>query len=294
MKTTVRKDVYQVVTDSIVEAMETRQVIPWQKTWSSNTIAPMNYYSKHIYRGINALMCGISPYNVPFFLTLKQVNILGGKVSKGAKSIPIVFWKAYYKDKDGNTIREKEAKQTGYASKALFPKYYRVFNIEDVENVTFDLPEVEIRSEGQVISKAEKLIGSFPHPPIIDHQQTFSPSYQPITDLIKMPQAIQFDSSEEYYVTIFHELIHATGHEKRLKRKGIMETSFFGSLTYSEEELIAEIGASFLASLSGIESSVFNNSVAYLQGWVQAFQNDKKMIIRAASQAKKAVEYITG
>jgi antirestriction protein ArdC len=82
----VKKDTYQLITDTIIEAMQSRQIIPWRKTWTHGLLSPMNYYSKHQYRGINALLCALSPYATPYFLTLKQVNKLGGKVRKGYPS----------------------------------------------------------------------------------------------------------------------------------------------------------------------------------------------------------------
>ena len=63
---------------------------------------------------------------------------------------------------------------------------------------------------------------------------------------------------------------------------------------YSKEELVAEIGASFLCALCGIENKTINNSAAYIQGWLKRLNNDSTLIISASAQAQKAVDYILG
>jgi len=110
-----------------------------------------------------------------------------------------------------------------------------------------------------------------------------------------MPDIKQFTSSAEYYVTLFHETIHATGHQDRLNRKGITEPNKFGSILYSQEELIAEMGASFLSAEVGINfSEIVENNAAYLQGWLNKLKEDKRFIFRAAGKAQQATKYILG
>ena len=117
--------------------------------------------------------------------------------------------------------------------------------------------------------------------------------YRPATDSIHLPKWSRFTSAEEYYCTLFHELVHATGHETRLSRKGIMEMDHFGSEKYSQEELVAEIGSAFLCGTTGIEKQTLENSTAYINGWLKKLQNDKRLIVIAAAQAQKATDYIT-
>jgi antirestriction protein ArdC len=108
-----------------------------------------------------------------------------------------------------------------------------------------------------------------------------------------MPAMSQFESSCEYYSTAFHEMAHSTGHASRLKR--IDKLASFGTETYSKEELIAEFSSAMLMNTAGIEqSAAFANSVAYISGWSKKFQEDKKIIVTAAGQAQKAVDYILG
>jgi antirestriction protein ArdC len=107
---------------------------------------------------------------------------------------------------------------------------------------------------------------------------------------VNMPKKKTFTTNEGYYSTLFHELVHSTGHERRLNRKSITEMAEFGSDLYSIEELIAELGSSYLPSLTGILQP--QNSAAYIQGWLSKLKCDKRFIIHASGFAQKAVDFI--
>ncbi len=116
--------------------------------------------------------------------------------------------------------------------------------------------------------------------------------YRPSTDTIHMPLPDLFDSAEDYYATLFHELVHSTGHESRLARKGVLEDIVFGSRTYNKEELVAEMGATYLCAETFIENNVIENSVSYIAGWINRLKNDKRLLVQAGARAQKAVDYI--
>lgn len=108
-----------------------------------------------------------------------------------------------------------------------------------------------------------------------------------------MPEINQFTDSAEFYSTVYHEAIHSTGHVSRLNR--ITDDVNFGSESYSKEELVAELGASYLVNAVGLETaSSFSNSAAYIKGWLSKLRNDKRLIINAAGKAEKAVQLILG
>ena len=109
-----------------------------------------------------------------------------------------------------------------------------------------------------------------------------------------MPSRNAFDSPEEYYSTLFHELTHSTGHTSRVGRDGIEKLNTFGSESYSKEELIAEMGAAMLCGVAGIERKTLSNSAAYLKSWIDVLKSDARMVVSAASQAQKAADYIQG
>ena len=118
--------------------------------------------------------------------------------------------------------------------------------------------------------------------------------YRPCTDTVGIPARGAFDSAEEYYSTLFHELTHSTGHPKRLGRAGIEKLNTFGSESYSKEELIAEMGAAMLCGVAEIERKTLSNSAAYLKSWTDVLKGDSRMVVSAASQAQKAADYILG
>jgi antirestriction protein ArdC len=109
-----------------------------------------------------------------------------------------------------------------------------------------------------------------------------------------MPKRHLFQSAEAYFSTLFHEMTHSTGHEKRLNRPTLTDLCPFGSTNYSLEELVAEMGAAFLCGLTGVENNTIDNSAAYLKGWLGKLKNDTKLLIQAAANAQRAVDYITG
>ena len=107
-----------------------------------------------------------------------------------------------------------------------------------------------------------------------------------------MPTLDTFTTSEHYYATFYHEAVHSTGHESRLNRK---LGNVFGSPEYAREELTAELGASFLCGVTGIDTKpVTENRDAYIKGWLKALKNDNKCIMVASGKAGKASDYILG
>ena len=291
-----RRDLYQEVTDKIVTLLE-KGVAPWRQTWSSYGLA-RNYVTGRPYNGINKILMNNTTHPIPYFLSFKQVKALNGMVKKGAKGEQVFFFSAFYKDENNKTISEEEAKALKAAGKKFRKlttlRYFNVFNVADIEGIEFRIPEVELK-ENEQIEKCENIIKSMPNCPKIKHINGNEAYYNALKDFINMPKIKQFDSSAEYYVTLFHEAIHSTGHKDRLNRKGITEPNKFGSIPYSKEELIAEMGASFLSAEVGINySEIVENNAAYLQGWLKKLQEDKRFIFRAAAKAQQATKYILG
>ena len=116
--------------------------------------------------------------------------------------------------------------------------------------------------------------------------------YRPAIDLVNVPAIRYFESGEEYYSTLFHELAHSTGHAKRLNREGVNEVAAFGTAIYSKEELIAEMSAAYLCASCGIEQKTLNNSAAYIGGWLRKLKDDKRLVVFAAAAAQKAADFI--
>lgn len=201
----------------------------------------------------------------------------------------VIFWKWIEADKYVSTD------DTELSSPGKIPllRYYNVWNLGQVEGVKAPPVEEEVRNPFTPIETAEQIIRNMQGKPDIRYGGNRA-YYSPSRDIVQLPPKEAFHSPEEFYSTAFHELSHATGHKSRLSRKGITETSYFGSHEYSQEELVAEFGASMLCAYAGIEQRVIENSAAYIQGWLRVLKSDKKIAIIAAGQAQRAADYILG
>jgi len=275
-------NVFEQVTARIMEMLETGTV-PWKKPWSS-TGGARNLVSKKPYRGINQFLLNCSPYSSPYWLTFNQARQKGGSVNKGEKSTAVVFWKWL----DGKAVPDEDDNST--SGKVPLLRYYNVFNLEQIDGITAPVEEQPINPFSP-IEQAEQIIRNMPHRPYIMYGGDRA-CYSPKLDNVKLPNQVAFKSPEEFYSTAFHELAHATGHSSRLSRKGILEPSYFGSHDYSQEELVAEFGASMLCGFAGIEQQTLENSAAYIQGWLKVLKNDQKLAIMAAGQAQRAADFI--
>jgi antirestriction protein ArdC len=268
--------VYEIITGQILAELE-RGEVPWRKPW--RTLPPANLISKKPYRGINVFLLALQGYGSQFWLTFNQAKQLGGNVRKGEHGTKIVFWKFYEKETPDGEVE---------ARKFAFLRYFSVFNLEQTEGLKalLELPPAF------PIESAESLVSGMPNPPAFE--QDSRASYIPSLDVVTMPSRTAFASQEEYYSTLFHELAHATGNEKRLGRDGFDAPQQFGSESYSREELIAEMTSAMLCGVAGIEQSTLGNSAAYLKAWIARLRADSKLVISAASAAQKAADCIRG
>ena len=273
--------IYDQITERIIALLE-KGTVPWRKPWKAQTGLPRNLVTKKLYRGINVLLLHAMHYESPYWLTFRQALELGGHVRKGEKACPVVFWKQL----------EREDKQTGEKEKIPMMRFYYVFNVAQCDGLkTLSAPAGETPLTAP--SKPEEIIAAIPHRPEIKHGMAKA-FYSPSADVVAMPNRASFEKDAGYFATLFHELVHATGHSSRLNRPTLTESAGFGSNPYCKEELIAEMGAAFLCGQAGISESILDNSAAYVQNWLAQLKDDKKLIVRAAAQAQKAADFILG
>lgn len=287
-------DVYQMVTDKIIAKLE-NGIIPWEKQWNFSTpfTAPKNYVTGKEYTGINFWLLAGENYQQPYFLTYKQAKALGGYIEKGADSEVIVFWNAMFKDEKGLSVPQKNVTSSNIDElrKIGYLKYYRVFNVMHLKGVDLNLPVLEERTSEEKNELSNAIIGNYSNCPAIILTHKKEAFYEPTCDNIHIPDKIHFPNDELFYRVIFHELIHSTGHKTRLDRK---LTGDIEDVSYAKEELIAELGSSYLATHVGYNDNYTERSAAYIQTWLKQLRNDKRFIVDAASKASKAVNYILG
>ena len=270
---------YDRITERIVSLLE-QGTVPWHKPWQVTTGLPRNLITQKPYRGINVFLLMAMSYESPHWLTLRQANQLGGTVKKGEKSCPVVFWKPM----------EVTDKASGEVEKVPLLRLYHVFNVVQCEG----LKNVPITDETAfAVTKPAEIVAKMPQRPAIKHGMAHA-FYSPPDDTVGMPERKRFNTDDSYHATLYHELLHSTGSEKRLKRASIMERNGYGSDPYCKEELIAELGSAFLCGQAGIVERTIDSYDAYLEGWLKQLKNDRKLIVYAAAQAQKAADFILG
>jgi antirestriction protein ArdC len=272
-------DAYQEITDRIVKALESG-TSPWVKPWASCG-APRNAISGREYSGINTILLGMSPYMSQSWLTFKQAQDVGANVRKGEHGTRIVFFKAF-KVKDANAEGEGKEKSIPVL------RTFTVFNTQQIDN----LPEKYHPAKPESLPlftdnlQAEGLLNKA-H---IEHgkaQACFIPSM----DIIHLPNKTDFSSHAHYYATALHELTHWTGAKNRLARDF---SGRFGDAAYAFEELCADLGSAFLCAHCQIDGHTLDNHASYIASWIKVLKSDKKAIFTASSQARQAMEYLTG
>jgi antirestriction protein ArdC len=278
-------NIYETVTERIIATLE-NGVIPWKKEWRNVRVdgggLPYNLLSKRPYRGINILTLACSGFNSAGWCTYKQAQELGYQVRKGEKSSPVVFWSFPTKEQ-----------LIANPDKAPFAKFYNVFNIEQLDGVPaalpFDVEEFDPIAECE--SLTQKYLSSANHPTLAHGgNRAF---FRVSQDLVQMPDRSQFLSAGGYYSTLFHEFAHSTGIKSRCDRAELQAMNKSGDEAYSREELVAEFAAAFMCAETGISNDeLLTNSTAYIQGFLRALKNDKRVAVEAAQRAQRATDYI--
>lgn len=280
-------EVYAKVFDKVVAAMEEGSA-PWIRPWTGGPAMPYNAVTGRPYSGGNvvALWAAGMSYTSNGWLTFRQAISAGCVVKEGEKGTPVYFM--------SQATSKKEAEEEGERGKYFFAKAFVVFNVEQLTDIEAGAVATlrakherpSTRSHFERLEEAEYIARGTGAD--IRHGGD-SACYVPSLDIVKMPEAEHFASRDGYYATLFHELTHWTGAEKRLNR---LVPARFGSADYAFEELVAELGGAFICGQLGLEN--IGQSAAYLKGWARACREMPDLFPRAASYAQRAANLITG
>jgi antirestriction protein ArdC len=291
--TTAKANIYQIVTEHIIASLRAG-IIPWEKPWQalhfSGSPFPRNFRTGKPYRGVNVFLLWASPYSYPFWLTFKQAKELKGSVRKGEKGTQIVFYKQLRDPGKNANAKDEEKEQAPFVL-----CYYTVFNVEQCDGLT--LPEIEqptAKGEIQTDENCESIVTGWANRPALHltSETEHRAYYRPGTDSVHMPARSRFVDAPHYYSTLFHELVHSTGHGSRLNRTF---GAHFGDELYSKEELVAEMGAAYLCAIAGIANEhTDRNTTAYIRSWISRLEEDNRLIVQAAANAQKAIDLIVG
>ena len=309
------KQVAEEVTAKIVAAMEAG-VVPWKKPWKTpkdgfNPNLPHNAITGNTYRGFNQLQTMLEAWKKAYqscgWLTFNQIKANGGYVYSGEKSTPIMHyhevtkfvkvdengrkWTADKNDADTEEIDE------GETYTFLSASTWNMFNLDQcggLDNLV--TPEPTDTEPLNVLELGENVINAYinsdnaPSYHLNGYDRAY---YRPSTDSIHLPEkaAEVWNAPQDFYTVAYHEMTHSTGHESRLNRDGVTGGHRFGSKDYGFEELVAELGSSFLCAHTGINDTIERHA-GYLKNWLTVLKNDPSMIIKASNKAQKAVDFI--
>jgi antirestriction protein ArdC len=285
---------HEILTNRVIELME-KHGSNWSRPWSCknedgtfSSGRPYSVASGANYRGINLISLAWSPFSSNAWNTFKNWKLIGGIINKESfkNGYPIFYY----------STGEKVNVKTGKKEKYFFHKYSTVFNVEQLTNATEMKEKIEnmerLQDKISVVTEIarNKAVDSYiaSTGAVVKHGGNRA-YYSPSLDYIQLPHITDFKGLEDYYSTAMHELTHWTGNKKRLDR---IESVQFGSDEYAFEELVAELGATFLCNELMIENEIREDHAKYLNAWLKILKNDSKAISRASGKASKAVEYL--
>jgi antirestriction protein ArdC len=284
-----RTGLYDEITDKIVAELEAGRV-PWVQPWGSTAVKahlaiPKNASTARHYRGVNILILWGSVIERGFtgqsWLTFRQALSLGGHVRKGERGTTVV-----YADRFVPSDEKRRGAETGEEAQTIpFLKRFTVFNTDQCEDLP---PEIATAAPtpppAMIEPRIEALIKATGINFRIGGDRAF---YAPIEDYVQVPPPQAYFEPINWHRTALHELGHATGHRSRLDRD---QSGSYGTRKYAFEELVAELSAAFGCASLGIVPTVRHSD--YIGSWLEVLREDNRAIVRAASQASKAADYL--
>lgn len=277
-------DLYQSVTDKLVTLIEAG-TLPWRRDWSQQSGGsglPMNPFTGRYYAGINVVLLWAEAQEKGYadnrWATFRQVAAAGGHVRRGEKGTRIVFYRTL-------DVEDEEAEDG--VRRVPVAKSFTVFNTAaQCEGLPAAEPPSAPPAGPELDERLEAFVANVGADIRFNAGRAF---YSPGGDYIGMPRRELFQTTAGFYATLLHELCHLSGHPKRLDRLKLCER--FGSESYAAEELVAELGSSFLCAEFAIPSDLPNHA-SYLASWLKILKDDKRAIFRAAAAASRAAQFL--
>ncbi len=282
-----KKNAKEIIMERVLEAIKENKRVPWSSGVLNGEFLPYNWKKQRNYHGLNrfwlAMLFGDKEGSRCEFATFNQISEAGGKVKKGEHPTPVLFY--YWWDKERKCCKDEESNPDDCM---LLSKYYSVYEINtQAEGIC---SKRVIRERPNIpIEKIEEYVRIFAEKTHlkIEHKTGGTAYYAPFAHLVSIAELKYYENTEHYYKTLFHELIHSTG--KVLKRKGNEDLT--QNHNYSEEEIVAESGATLLMNIFGLQEEPTENSVEYLVGWSEKLRDNPNWLFKGISAAEKAVKY---
>jgi antirestriction protein ArdC len=271
----------------------------WKKSWI-DAGAPFNYSTGDCYSGVNYLSLNFAMIDKGYkhnqWLTFKQLKTLGGDIKNNS-------WNYIYKFGRVNVVDANKKPVVDSKGKQKSRNYFRCFVVYNIENTTLE-PNVALTQKKSTQYHVDTITNFLNKVDVtIKHGSKNGCYYSPSGDYVQMVNKEDFidtkdaNATEHYYSVLFHELVHATGHNKRLNRFEDTKSMKFleGKSHYAYEELVAELGSMLFASKYNlsVESTVREDHIAYLQSWIKALRSEDgtKLLTSAAAKAAAAFKY---
>jgi antirestriction protein ArdC len=284
-----RASLYQEITDNIIAELEAG-CVPWVQPWGTAAAKaplamPMNAATQRRYSGVNVLILWGAVIEHGFagqsWLTFHQALRLGANVRKGERGTTVVYANRFVRDEE----RRRAEREGDEPNATPFLKRFTVFNTDQCENLPVVLTTAPAPvPEGLILPQAEALIAASGADFRIGGERAF---YSPSHDFIQVPRPDSYFEPVNWHRTALHELGHWCGHPSRLARD---LPGGFGSALYAKEELVAEITSAFVCASLGIVPTV--RHADYIGSWLEVLREDDRAIVRAASAASKAADYL--
>jgi antirestriction protein ArdC len=282
-----RASLYQEITDKIIRELEQGRV-PWVQPWAGAPVPlglPKNATTGRPYSGINILIlwmsCTERGFSGQTWLTFRQALKIGAHVRKGERGTAVVYADRFIPHRE----RTRAAEAGDEPDAIPFLKRFTVFNADQCEDLPAAIaPTAEPLADNLILPQAEALIRATGADIRVGGNRAF---YVPSADYIQVPPPAAFFEPINFHRTICHELGHWSGAEHRLNRD---LSGDFGSSSYAREELVAEMAGAFLCAALSIVPEV--RHADYLANWLDVLREDNRAIIRAASAASKAADYL--
>lgn len=283
------------ITDTLMQAIE-EGAKPWRRPWSlsPNAGRPANVVSKRPYSGINPLLLELHRLKHGLqsrhFGTFRQWSDMGfsikprpAHIKKGEWAARVIFYR--------NVSKEVIDKDTGEVTEQNYP-IMRVFHLFSGDQIQGDGAErfqvTEDEHNGIAVpdfAPTEELIEATEADIRFGGERAF---FDKTSDYIQMPHKHRFNPPGSFYETILHELSHWSLDQRRMDWKPSNEQH-----AYAEEELVAEMASSFLATELGVpQGESLENTASYLRSWLGAMKADSNFIFKASTQASKVSDYL--
>jgi antirestriction protein ArdC len=284
-----RTSIYEEITDKIIRELEAGRV-PWVQPWgttaaNASLTMPKNASTGRRYSGVNILILWGAViqggYSGQSWLTFRQALGLGGNVRKGERGTTVV-----YADRFTPEDERRRAEETGDTPGVIpFLKRFTVFNTDQCDGLPADVSTAALPpTEGLIVPQVEALIAATGADFRIGGDRAF---YSPTHDFVQVPPPQAYFEPINWHRTACHELSHWVGHASRLGRD---LSGSFGTQSYAREELVAEISGAFVCATLGIVPTV--RHADYVGEWLAVLREDNRAIVRAASAASKAADYL--